>query len=137
MNADEKAAAVAATRLLEARQQAVTDTMKQLMDCFTGIEMRPGLFTAFETALFVAVGAGFDAGVKAVAHEPISAPRPAKFIIYRPQFPYWWTGWNEYNLPSWSSDRGDSYLVPCDELVETLKRLEKHKPIAALHSPTS
>jgi hypothetical protein len=67
MNSDEKAAAQAATRLLEARQQVVTDTMNQLMACFSRVETVPGLDAALEAALCEAAGRGFDAGVKAVA----------------------------------------------------------------------
>lgn len=59
----------------------------------------------------------------------------ARFVIQRPEYPDWWAGWNEYNLPSWTSHPGYAYLVRFDELVDTLTRLAKHKPIAALYSP--
>lgn len=59
----------------------------------------------------------------------------ARFLVQRPEYPDWWAGWNEYNLPSWTSHPGHAYLVRFDELVDTLTRLKKHKPIAALYSP--
>lgn len=64
-----------------------------------------------------------------------AAPCSAKFLVQRPEYPDWWAGWNEYNLPSWTSHPGYAYLVRSDELVDTLTRLKKHKPIAALYSP--
>lgn len=58
----------------------------------------------------------------------------ARFLVQRPEHPYWFAGWNEHNLPSWTSHPGHAYLVRYDELVDTLTRLKKHKPIAALYS---
>jgi hypothetical protein len=63
------------------------------------------------------------------------APFPAKFIIQRPEYPDWWGGWTEQNLPSWTSHPGHAYLVRLDELVDTLTRLKRHHPIAAIYSP--
>lgn len=62
-------------------------------------------------------------------------PASAKFVVQRPEYPDWWAGWNEQNLPIWTSDHGDTRLVRLDELVDTLTRLKKHKPVAALYSP--
>jgi hypothetical protein len=59
----------------------------------------------------------------------------ARFLVQRPEYPGWWAGWNEYNMPLWTSQSGYAYLVRFDELVDTLTRLKKHKPIAALYSP--
>lgn len=66
-----------------------------------------------------------------------AAPCSAKFLVQRPEYPDWWAGWNEYNLPSWTSHPGYAYLVRFDELVDTLTRLKNHKPIAALYSPNA
>lgn len=59
---------------------------------------------------------------------------PAKFLVQRQEYPEWWAGWNEHNLPRWTSNQGDAQLVRVDELVETLTRLKKYKPTAAIYS---
>lgn len=79
------------------------------------------------------LGCGYQP-VKSELAEPSGS---AKFVVQRPEYPDWWAGWNEYNLPSWTSHPGYAYLVRADELVDTLTRLAKHKPIAALYSPNS
>lgn len=65
-------------------------------------------------------------------NETISYMKYAKFLIQRPEYPDWWAGWNEHDLPSWTSHQDCARPVRLDELADTLTRLKKHKPIAVL-----
>lgn len=59
----------------------------------------------------------------------------ARFVVQREEYPDWFAGWNNQNLPCWTSEYGDAKFVRFDELVATLTRLADQKPIAALYLP--
>jgi hypothetical protein len=57
----------------------------------------------------------------------------AKFVIQRPEYPDWFCGWSEHGGGAcWTSNSDDAVYVYLDDLVATLTKLQKHKPIAAL-----
>jgi hypothetical protein len=59
----------------------------------------------------------------------------ARFIVQRPESPEWFAGW-DHGLALWVCDAGDAMFVRPDELVETMARLAKERPIASLYLPT-
>jgi hypothetical protein len=58
----------------------------------------------------------------------------ARFVIQRPESPEWFAGW-DHGLALWVCDAGDAMFVRPDELVDTLSRLAKERPIASLYLP--